>query len=944
MEQDNNTRKRNMLSAYGRAISFFKRILGKESAYVQRLEMEKQKLERLDPKNQAALERALGSLRAAQDIAQKATDKWWTLHQATQQHKGILDELEAELARRQGMDIWDKLEAALSFDLRRTHHIQTDIDNKEAVIKHFYKKNEDAALDISLEKDAIRDKKNEGVVSVKKTIKSNDRKKDMLEQNMNVVDRLGAIAKSHGITIDLLYKKTIPALQNIASGNFSIDDIDALIDWEKRNRDITPTAKPEDLSTFEFVNQVLIPRLDYFVTQSYVIKDAVQDVTYDKHPNLSEKVMVPYDTHKFLAETKTELDLDEPLIKPNMDFSFLLDESKGAHFERLHRAIHLVDEKIGTYSSAFKQIGDAVEATLREIEQQKQAQDKLRLDAKTGEEKNERITERQKEIAFSARAKLNARLVRNDLRAQFTGLQVAGYYGLKSFSGVPFIGGLAEAAADHITPNLGTVAALELAVRGEAQAEHEAAGKLVSMLNDGRVDVGFIRGKISELDTKIKKLGEDTGLKALEKDKTKQRAIKDAFVNKNILLFGLRVSETIRDICKPSTIDEFLASLKPDPRLHEAVTHLVFGFADSNDLSVILAESNGLSGPQKGHLETLKTIVEEVIKPNIADFYTHGSKIDFIYQSNLTGLGNSLYNARSMVRSASDARVSSLFSDSFGIKSNMGDLTVRGALDIHNIFDSTMHRHGDDMITDAKLRDGRVTGELTKKGVNVVPPDKLKTHAQLAKNATKFRQSVPEISDMFSRICGYEYFFPQAFNSAESTNIMDNPEAPASYQMVNTVVNDFIQRMSLGPIEKYREKIGDRLDNLIAATFMDFFAELGNIHAADSHLGLKKAEIKAAAKESDSFGFVFDSFTKQITNDACSRYDLFLKIYERNLAKQMEHLTDDNKALLKKQIADVRELTNGILARDEEMDPQKAKFVARLHNHTYENTTWGRKS
>ncbi len=110
-----------------------------------------------------------------------------------------------------------------------------------------------------------------------------------------------------------------------------------------------------------------------------------------------------------------------------------------------------------------------------------------------------------------------------------------------------------------------------------------------------------------------------------------------------------------------------------------------------------------------------------------------------------------------------------------------------------------------------------------------------------------------------------------------------NPEAPAAYVMADEVIHRFIEQLKFSSIEHYRTKVGDRLDNLIAQTFMDFFAELGNRHSADPTLGLKRAELKSAAGEDNAYGFAFDSYAKAITKDALSSFDLFLSLYRRNL-------------------------------------------------------------
>lgn len=334
------------------------------------------------------------------------------------------------------------------------------------------------------------------------------------------------------------------------------------------------------------------------------------------------------------------------------------------------------------------------------------------------------------------------------------------------------------------------------------------------------------------------------------------------------------------------------------------------------------------------------------MKPNIAALYNHGSKVDIIYQTGLSGLGSSFHAARVMIRSAHDKRIGALFADEFGVASEIGELTVRGALDVKTIFDFYLHRHGDRTVTDAKVRDGLITGEHVAKRVSALAPDTVASHVEIVKTARGLRQSAPDISDMFLRICGYEYFYPQAFNTAQSTNIMaGNPEAPAAYVMANEVIHRFIEQLKFSSIDHYRSKVGDRLDNLIAQTFMDFFAELGNRHSADPALGQKRAELKTAANEDNAYGFAFDSYSKSITKDALGNFDTFLALYQRNLEKQLETAPEADAKLLEQQIRAVTFMTRSALNPDiVRPGTQQALFRARIENHTSENTLGGQRS
>lgn len=320
----------------------------------------------------------------------------------------------------------------------------------------------------------------------------------------------------------------------------------------------------------------------------------------------------------------------------------------------------------------------------------------------------------------------------------------------------------------------------------------------------------------------------------------------------------------------------------------------------------------------------------------------HASKVDFIYQANLTGLGTPLHNARHMIRDEHDIRIRALFEDSFGVDSAMGALTIRGAVDVKNLFDFYLHRHGNETLTDIKIRDGAMTGEHVEKKVSCLDNGVMARHTELAKSARGYRQGGPDISDMFLRICGYEYFYPQAPNAAMRTNIMaNNPEAPAAYVMANKVIQQFVKKLSFEDIDHYRSVIGDKLDNLIAQSFMDFFSELGKMHACDAAMGERRSSLKMAAKETATFGFAFDSYEKQVSRDALSHFDLFLDIYAKNLEKQLEGSAKIHRKALEEQIEKVRAIAGHMLAPDVvKPGSDESRQRARYANHSYENTDW----
>jgi hypothetical protein len=618
---------------------------------------------------------------------------------------------------------------------------------------------------------------------------------------------------------------------------------------------------------------------------------------------------------------------------------------------RLRRALGEVNGTIGQYEGMFKAIDQQIAEIHLEIAQKRGIIDERGVYLKDARRANEFRADRMQEYRFRLEASLDAANIKSAAAGGKTVGQGAAMIAEMILDGVPILGGLSKKISQMVgVPNPVRAAGEAAMTQAVARTETRASREILAYYTAKQIDEGAIEREIQTIKDGVKKLEKNTEFKRFEQDKTKQKAVAEAFVNKLMLNFGQHMSENLLAVCEEhgiAKIDDFFAAFDGDPRLKEAFTNLGFGYADSNDLSVIFAEVAALKGDSPAH-KAAHEFLETVLKPNIDSLYMHASKVDLIYQANLTGLGTDLHSARHMIRGEHDMRVKALFGDSFGVNSEMGALTVRGAVDVKNLFDYYMHRHGKTTLTDTKIHDGLVTGNKAPKRVSVLDERAMAEHKELAKGSRGYRQDGPDISDMFLRICGYEYFRPQAPNGVAQGNIMaNNPEAPASYQMTNRVIQDFIRKLSFGHIDDYRAKVGtkadeaSKLDNLIAQTFMDFFAEVGGIHAADPKLGGKRSDLKAAAKETGTFGFAFDSYERLITKDALGRFDLFLEIYKRNLENQLRDASVTDGQLLREQITAVAEITKQQLNPPVvEPGSENHRHRARLANHTFENTHW----
>jgi hypothetical protein len=324
------------------------------------------------------------------------------------------------------------------------------------------------------------------------------------------------------------------------------------------------------------------------------------------------------------------------------------------------------------------------------------------------------------------------------------------------------------------------------------------------------------------------------------------------------------------------------------------------------------------------------------MKPNIAAYYSKASKMDAIAQNNLTGFGNDLHFAAEMQMETNRA-VRLLTANEYG-------MSVVGRQDVRSLFDFWLHRHGDERLYDDKIRDGEISDhEYPAKRVSVLAPEKMRRFVDMAKRSVASgRASFPKVGDMFLRVCAHEYFLPQAIHVGGKDNIFtDYPQSPSAYPMVNEVVQDFVRKLSFADVNDYNGKVGERLDNVIAQSFIDFFARVGELHEQDPKLIDVRNRLKDAANY-DDYAPMFDRYAKSITRDALTRFDLFLNIYQQDLEKHFECATGDDRKVLEEQLAKVKDLAGGKL-NPSIIRPgtHEARLRAHDESHTGENMLRG---
>lgn len=491
-----------------------------------------------------------------------------------------------------------------------------------------------------------------------------------------------------------------------------------------------------------------------------------------------------------------------------------------------------------------------------------------------------------------------------------------------------FVEGLFDVAHD-VSGNVSLVRGSKMAVEEETRLKNE----FIDELRAQKVDVIARAEQINAIWNAIKEKEQSAEFQAVLSDSVKTEQVVKACLARSILNCGMNNTQELTQVCdmnSMTSLEAFLSSRRG--RTKEALCRFSYGVANSNDMKVILAASNGLRGDDlKPHEKALKSLVEDVVKPDIAAFMNRASKNDVLYQANLLGYGTKLHWERETVRDARDQAVAALYANEFGMSSV-------GLQDVRGIFDYYLHRHGAEELYDTKLKDGAMADRYPPKAVNALPEEEMDRYTRMVKQSMSHgRSTQPDVGDMFLRVCGYEYFMPQAVKTAGTQNIFsENPEAPAAYPMVNAVIHNFIEKLSLSPLEKYREQVGARLDNLLADSFIDFFARLGEIHAQQAPVLDHKARLRDSVR-AEEYAPVFSSYIRRITGDATNRFDMFLDIYKHNLERTLETATDKQRVVLEKQIDQLSKPLPLLKPAIVKPDTHQARLLAASEDHLFEN-------
>jgi len=633
------------------------------------------------------------------------------------------------------------------------------------------------------------------------------------------------------------------------------------------------------------------------------------------------------------------------------DYSFLRDSKEGDIRTRIDRARKLSEKQVREFDVLIKGLEARIEIMLQEANSNLDNINDIDRQRDAGFATNTRVTKNIGEVRRKIKLSKD-RWCKEHAAYAATGLAAAIITGGKSVVASELLKSMNPARA----------AGFKAAAQNEQEYLEEQIGNFTVQL----VDVGLLDEQQKELQKEVERIMGLKSIIALRKDKVAANRLFQGYLRQQVLEMADQGSEYLDKYARQggfASVDALLEAFTnevnktaagsaseeitspPDPALelakkiksraianikaaskgkdippdairsvHLALQNFCFGVADTNDLHIMLAYSDAVGNqPQTGrssHNQALHQFVENHIKPSIDDYISKSNRMDVLKEAQFK-LAPVQGDELTIATHRNNAELGALMQANFASE---------GTHDVNLIFDFYLHRHGTERtlyptrINDGMIKYHTIEGEdrmreEEKRVKKVWTPDERDDFIERTIHSYKNSSvNLPPVESIFLRVCAAEYFEPQSVKTAGmGSTFKDNPQAPVAYPMANDVIHSFIERMSLSPIGKYRNAMEDKraLDSLVAQSFIDFFAVVGQAHAAKFE---KERDDLKRAYDLKAYGTRFRDCYRSITDDVLERYDTFKEIFAFNLQRTLETATLNASAELLAQLEEVKKM------------------------------------
>jgi hypothetical protein len=606
------------------------------------------------------------------------------------------------------------------------------------------------------------------------------------------------------------------------------------------------------------------------------------------------------------------------------DYSFLLDPREGDIRSRIRRARDVSDAQVMEFGAIVQALENKISAMLCEA-----GQNAARVTAKDG----------QRDAAYVINTSMERGIWEHDIAIEHsrnkaitqTAANAAASLVLGSLTTSHFNPGIAASQGSASGVDVGL---LEIKIAG---------------LTAQITDIGLLDSQQADLTKEIERISKLLSIVELQKDAVATSRVIQGYLRQQVLELAdqnCEYTEKYAQRAGINSLDGFLSAFECEggscpekSRIYDSIRNFCLGVADSNDLHVMLAYSDTIHfnsiSPVTLHDTALHHFVERHVKPAIDDYIPRSSRIDVLKDAQFSFFaaegGDLLSTAQALKNPHINAKLGELFQSGFA---------TDGSAEINRRFTFYLHRHGNTVLRATRLDDGLPTNTSVKKKVTVWDRDQQSEFVE--RTIDFYRHSgteLPAVESIFLRVCAAEYFEPQhVITSGKKASFSDNPQAPVAYPMINDVINEFIMHIGLSPFTTYSQAMHDKaaLDGLVAQSFIDCFAVVGQIH--DTQFQKERQDL-SRAYGLRNYGTRFQDYYNMITDDAVGRYDLFQDVFKQNLQKSLEVNTVSATKEIVNQLQAIKDMGKTNLMPDKLIIPgtPEALQISLRRNRNFEN-------
>lgn len=773
---------------------------------------------------------------------------------------------------------------------------------------------------------------------------------------------LARIATNYGTTPDKIaeYLGTQANLRgNLAAllrADYVLDDVAAVANYAQTAK---ITDSREQRAFLQFVNHSIVPHQDFFEIWASKCHD-LRTVASD--------IQKAYEANNAAARPALELFREKPLSIAHPTGSNLTAPERVQHAEG-----ETVLAKAMEATSGLQYIHTVLADKDKPIKERHEAVKKEAVDQLGKFNKffgtiGTRITEVENQLnrVVPTRDRLEMRWDRaraNAMQLEMLKIRDPGKrHSHNTLVDMASVGGglvLDVALAPFGAPPVATAAALsrigsnEIRIFGTRIREDMEHAVLKASIEDRNriepTEMAKLKKDLLALDEEIKKLADNKDfLDFLGKD-PRLETIREMYMLLPRLIAGESNVDALEFRTQKSgynSIDHFVTDLRREnPRLADAMENFLLGFANTNDLRVIVAEANAIKEPASPKEKVLVDYVEKVIKKHYIDQSRQSSIVDYLEMRNVILTSRPFHSFGEIVKKETDVALRALLGGT-------GDFSLVGSNDVHEIFADCQARHGEDFFADP--HSPHDSGQMAHKRVHVVTdPDEIEAKHKQVIQTRQADTRIPRVKSIFTEICAYEYLLTQGVNIVKDKRLASTPQALGALSMVDSVTRSFIDKLAIEAARKKRQggdpkkqpDLGKQVENLIALSFVEFFSELGARHSADNLVQDRLQKVRNAYT-GENYSLATTSYTDVVTENAQESFGVFLEIYRNNLEKYLERATRENRKVLLEQLAEVKDLMKDIQPEGIVLpDSEEARLKAHHRNHSLSNmganpSTW----